>query len=281
MEVKLIAMTDVVMPGENPAKAGLYGETFAAAHVCDHAARACTSADLKPMLTEDDTYFFWEDDDKKALKASIRSGHTSILEHVTYTFEIKGVSRVLETQLVRHRIGASFAIQSGRYVAKGPTDMVIPQSIEDAMADDRENGNGYLDEVFDRYKEAVDELATSLKMVGVKDQDVRYFYPQGAKTNIVMTMNGRELLHWLSLRLCTRAQKEHRELAEKILKICKEVSPTIFENAGPSCVRDGFCREQKSCGRAPKLERVMEVMEEIDGLADIRDMQRTAERECH
>ena len=100
-------------------------------------------------------------------------------------------------------------------------------------------------------------------------------------TNIVMTMNARELLHYFSLRLCTRAQKEHRELAEKMLAICKKVSPTIFKNAGPSCVRDGFCREQRSCGRAPKLERVIEIMDEMEYEASIRDEQRTAERECH
>ena len=238
--------------------------------VCAIAAKNCVSSKLPEDV-----------ENMNSLVHALKGGHTSVAENATFTFSIEGVSRVLETQLVRHRIGASFAIQSGRYVAKGPTDMVIPQSIEDAMADDRENGNGYLDEVFDRYKEAVDELATSLKMVGAKDQDIRYFYPQGAKTNIIMTMNGRELLHWLSLRLCTRAQKEHRELAEKILKLVKEVSPIIFEDAGPSCVRDGFCREQRSCGRAPKLENVLEIMDEIDCMTSIWDEQRTAERECH
>lgn len=235
MEVKLIAYTP------NPDK------------VCAIAAKNCVSKEIPEDV-----------EDLNSLVHAMKSGHTSVAENASFTFSIEGVSRVLETQLVRHRIGASFAIQSGRYVAKGPTDMVIPQSIEDAMADDRENGNGYLDEVFDRYKEAVDELATTLKMVGAKDQDIRYFYPQGAKTNIIMTMNGREALHWLSLRLCARAQKEHRELAEKILELVKEVSPTIFEDAGPSCVRDGFCREQRSCGRAPKLEKVLEVMDEME-----------------
>ena len=70
-------------------------------------------------------------------------------------------------------------------------------------------------------------------------------------------------------------------MAEKILELVKNVAPTIFEDAGPSCVRDGFCREAKSCGRAPKLEKVLEIMDEMDGEADVRDMQRTAERECH
>lgn len=237
MEVKLIAYTP------NPDK------------VCAIAAKNCISQEIPEDV-----------ENLNSLIHAMSSGHVSVAENASFTFSIEGVSRVLETQLVRHRIGASFAIQSGRYVAKGPTDMVIPQSIEDAMANDRENGNGYLDEVFDRYKEAVDELATSLKMAGVKDQDVRYFYPQGAKTNIIMTMNGREILHWLSLRLCTRAQKEHRELAEKILKLVKEVSPTIFENAGPSCVQRGYCVEgKKSCGLRPTMKELLKSYEESHG----------------
>ena len=40
-------------------------------------------------------------------------GHESILEHVTFTFGIEGVSRVLLAQLTRHRI-ASFSVQSQR-----------------------------------------------------------------------------------------------------------------------------------------------------------------------
>lgn len=238
MEVKLIAYTP------NPDK------------VCAIAAKNCISQEIPEDV-----------ENLNSLIHAMSSGHVSVAENASFTFSIEGVSRVLETQLVRHRIGASFAIQSGRYVAKGPTDMVIPQSIEDAMANDRENGNGYLDEVFDRYKEAVDELATSLKMAGVKDQDVRYFYPQGAKTNIIMTMNGREILHWLSLRLCNRAQKEHRELAEKILKLVKEVSPIIFENAGPSCVQNGgFCVEGKrGCGKCPTMKELLKSYEESHG----------------
>ena len=48
----------------------------------------------------------------------IESGHTSTLEHATFTFAIDGVSRVTEIHLIRHRI-ASLSIQSGRYVKRG------------------------------------------------------------------------------------------------------------------------------------------------------------------
>ena len=126
---------------------------------------------------------------------------------------------------------------------------------------------------FETYRKMID--------AGIPEEDARYVLPNACTTNIIVTMNARELRHFFALRCCERTQWEIRELANKMLEICKEEAPTIFEDAGPSCVRDGFCRESKSCGRAPKLERVIEIMDETDGLADIRDMQRTAERECH
>lgn len=269
MEVNLIAMTDAVFDY------GFYkapiGNSLGAEQVCNFATRTCTSEDAGELLEPGYPGPRWTTGlDMKPLRTALKSGHESVLEHAVYTFEIKGVSRVLETQLVRHRIGASFSIQSGRYNARDPTNYVIPFDTE--VLDD---------EIITEFNNALRELDDHLKAKGIKEEDRRYFYPQGLTTNIVMTMNARELLHYFSLRLCTRAQKEHRELAEKMLAICKKVSPIIFENAGPSCVRDGFCREQRSCGRAPKLERVLEVMDEMDCEESIRDEQRTAERECH
>ena len=222
MEVKLIAHTDV-------------GEL-----VCGVASKNCVSECIPELCDEN------ADDLLRSMKGAVKSGHESVLEHMTFTFAISGVSRVLETQLVRHRIGASFAIQSGRYNARDPTNYVVPFDTE-----------GLDDEIISEYNDALRKLDDHLKEKGIKAEDRRYLYPQGLKTNIIMSMNGREILHWLSLRLCNRAQKEHRELAEKILELVKEVSPIIFENAGPSCVQHGgFCVEGKrGSGRCPRMKK--------------------------
>ena len=57
-----------------------------------------------------------EDAVQRVLKTIITSGHTSALEHASYTFAIDGVSRALTHQLVRHRL-ASYNQQSQRYVS--------------------------------------------------------------------------------------------------------------------------------------------------------------------
>lgn len=280
MEVKLIAMTDAVFDygtyWRGHASNGCIGNHLSPEEVCNHAAKICTSEDAGDLLEpgyigEEFTPKWTNGLELGPLRAAIRSGHESVLEHAVYTFEVKGVSRALTHQLVRHRI-ASYSQQSQRYVKI--TDMdgyVIPKSVDEwNMLNDYCSIMGEIWEYYDRLIKA-----------GVPVEDARYILPNACTTNIIITMNARELLHFFALRCCNRAQWEIRELAEKMLELCREVSLAIFDDAGPSCVRDGFCRESKSCGRAPKLEKVLEIMDEIDCEASIWDEQRTAERECH
>lgn len=253
MEVKLIAMTDAMWEGK-PA-----GSLASPEQVCNHSAKTCTSQDAGTMAgtwyVEDEPVPVWNDLDMKPLMAALRSGHESVLEHAVFTFEVKVVSRALTHQLIRHRI-ASYSQQSQRYVNMDGFDYVIPHSIE--------NHPQFHRDVWEEHMESISEMYRELLDGGIPEEDARYILPNACCTNIVITMNARELRHFFATRCCERAQWEIRELANKMLKICREVSPTIFEDAGPSCVRDGFCRESKSCGRAPKLEKVLEIMDEME-----------------
>lgn len=58
----------------------------------------------------------------------VKIEHESLLEHVTFTFIVDDVSRVLSHQLVRHRI-ASYSQRSQRYVGEKGFGFVIPESI--------------------------------------------------------------------------------------------------------------------------------------------------------
>jgi thymidylate synthase (FAD) len=70
---------------------------------------------------------------------------------------------------------------------------------------------------------------------------------------MICTFNARELLHFFSLRCCSRAQWEIRGVADEMLALVKPVAPEIFSKAGPACVR-GACPEGKmSCGRAAEM----------------------------
>lgn len=268
MEVKLIAMTDAVFDygtyWRGHASNGPIGNSLSLEEVCNHAAKTCTSEDagnlLEPGYIGDEFTPKWTNGlELGPLREAIRSGHESVLEHAVFTFEVKGVSRALTHQLVRHRI-ASYSQQSQRYVNMDEFEYVTPDWIEQSWFDDSEgvgNGNwgsGRLKDLYDSEMERLASLYSLMVESGVPEEDARYILPNACTTNIIVTMNARELRHFFSLRCCERAQWEIRELANRMLKICKEVSPIIFEDAGPRCEQLGYCPEAKGCGLMPKKE---------------------------
>lgn len=173
----------------------------------------------------------------QALRAAMRSGHDSVLEHASFTFEIKGVSRVLLAQLTRHRI-ASFTVLSQRYVDQHDRTYVMPETIRD---------NELTSSLFADVVSQLDDIYEKLIRAGIPKEDARYILPQCITTDLVMTMNARELGHFFSLRCCNRAQTEIRLLADKMLQIVVKDHPELFKSAGPGCVR-GHCPEAKPCG---------------------------------
>ena len=80
------------------------------------------------------------------------------------------------------------------------------------------------------------------------NEDARFVLPNACETRILLTMNVRELRHFFSLRMCSRAQWEIRSMAEQMHRLCLETAPDLFADAGPACLR-GKCPEgEKSCG---------------------------------
>lgn len=207
--------------------------------ICDLGARVCVSYDIPEP-----------DEDLKALGHALASGHKSVLEHATFTFAIEGISRACSHQLVRHRM-ASYSQQSQRYVNMDGFDYVTPESLKGQiyMGPDgiRETYADIMRDLNDIYQQMIED--------GAPEEDARYILPNACTTNIVMTMNARELRHFFSLRCCERAQWEIKQVAEIMLALVREVAPTLFEDAGPRCKQLGYCPEARGCGRMPKKVR--------------------------
>ncbi|MDR2884559.1 MAG: FAD-dependent thymidylate synthase [Deferribacteraceae bacterium] len=171
-------------------------------------------------------------------------GHLSVFEHITFSFGIEGVSRVLTHQLVRHRV-ASYSQKSQRYVAhKGGFDYVVPPSVE---------ANPAAKAIFDDMMTTLADTYDKLLQEGASPEDARYILPNACETKIIVTMNARELIHFFKLRCCQRAQAEIRTLAEMMLKAVLPIAPIIFAKAGPACI-SGACAEGKmTCGKIAEV----------------------------
>jgi thymidylate synthase (FAD) len=228
MKVELVSMT------ENPES------------VVTLAAKACYA---KGMLRD----VVWQDESGCVIRKCRDSGHLSVFEHASFTFAIEGVSRSLSHQLVRHRL-ASYSQKSQRYVDEAKFGYATPETIKSN------------DAAFSYYENVMYGLALAYQRFldyGIPKEDARYILPNACTTQLVMTMNARELLHFFRLRCCNRAQWEIRELANKMLELCKKVAPVLFEKAGAPC-EYGECPEAEPCGKSvpKKYEPLAQILKD-------------------
>lgn len=148
-----------------------------------------------------------EDIKYSRVKNCVGNGHLSVVEHATATFLVKGISRACLAQLSRHRL-ISLSVQSQRYcVLTDPDSYVIPPSFNEVVS------AKFMDSV-NRSKEDYDALIAQ----GVKPEDARFVLPQATCTDLVMTVNARELAHILGLRVSSSSQWEIRDLGLAIFK---------------------------------------------------------------
>jgi len=190
-------------------------------------------------------------DDAKTINGLVSRGHLSPIEHASFTFKVSGVSRALLAQITRHRI-ASYSVKSQRYVSEesaarggGVFGYVVPPRIAALGPEHVEEFHSQMRQIQGWYDHWVSVLG------GGRDayEDARYVLPNAAETEFVVTMNARELLHFFTLRCCSRAQWEIRALANEMLRLVKGTAPNIFAKAGPACLR-GPCPEGAGgCGK--------------------------------
>jgi len=163
--------------------------------------------------------------DKRMIALAIEKGHESVLEHVVWTFSVKGVSRVLTHQLVRHRI-ASYSQQSQRHVnpTKNNDWYIVPKTLKEVYSEETVTMKEY-----HKLMRAIAKFYQHLINCAIPEEDARFVLPNACKTNIVITMNTRELRHFFKLRLAQNAQWEIRAMAHEMFMLANKIAPTLFE----------------------------------------------------
>ncbi|MBN1248990.1 MAG: FAD-dependent thymidylate synthase [Anaerolineae bacterium] len=152
------------------------------------------------------------------LRARLKDGHESIIEHASATFEIAGISRACSHQLVRHRL-ASYSQESQRYVDMSAPEVVIPDAVV-ASPEAQALWDDFLGQVQATYR--------ALRDLGIRKEDARFVLPNATATRIIVTMNFRELLHFFRLRITPEAQWEIRALGVAMLQQLVPYAPTVF-----------------------------------------------------
>ncbi len=159
------------------------------------------------------------------------------LEQLSYTFELRDLTLAALTHLTRHRM-QSPVIPPLERIARGR--QILPESVRrDGAA--REIYENALSGAYERRKGLC--AALEPKYHG-------YFLTSGTLASVVTTMNARELLLFIRLRSCSRAQWEIRNTALRTLEALKPTFPALFSRFGPACYLTGECPEGAlSCGK--------------------------------
>lgn len=157
------------------------------------------------------------------LRNIIKSGHTSVIEHIVITAKIicdRGVSH----ELVRHRI-ASYSQESTRYVNYNNKGMkfIRPITIVD---------NEKLFKFWEDACKASEVAYCCMIENGAKPQDARDVLNNSLKTEIVMTMNPRSLRNFFELRCAKSAHPHIKEIAIPYLLFLQERIPVLFDDIG-------------------------------------------------
>ena len=181
--------------------------TSDAEKVIEEAARTCYQSESKS-------------EPGKLIKALIKSGHHSVLEHASATFRISGVSRAMTHQLVRHRL-CSFSQQSQRYINESQFEYVIPPVI---------NENVIWKKYFEDDMKAIQKMYDKYKALGVKNEDARFVLPNACTSEIVITANFREWRTIFGLRCDKHAQWEIRNVMMHIMTVLHGEAPSVFED---------------------------------------------------
>lgn len=202
-------------------KVKLLASTPNAKRVAFAAIRSCyspTNAE-KLFCEEFDKYAAREGDDvMRLINEIVNHGHTSTLEHITFTFAIEDLSRACLSQLTRHRVGWSYSVQSQRYVKQsrnskhGEAGFVYP-SLLYLDCDKRDRAGRILGNVVNVCQDSYDSLVA----LGVKAEDARSVLPINCTCNLTVSCNLRAFLDfWGKRKPGTHAQDEIQELAVKM-----------------------------------------------------------------
>lgn len=178
------------------------------------------------------------------LRHIIEVGHLSVLEHGSVTMYLRGVSRSLTHELIRHR-HFSYSQLSQRYAPADQADMVEPEVI----AGDQELHARFVaatEASLAAYRELLDGLEAKFAGAGPPTlrrkqarQAARSVLPNATETRIVVTGNFRAWRHFVAMRASEHADVEIRALAVACLRQLQRIAPNAFADFDITALPDG------------------------------------------
>jgi thymidylate synthase (FAD) len=196
--------------------------------IVEFAGRACYRSwepGLNPNVTRVRT------DQREYFANILHSAHGSVLEHASWTFALRDVSRAFTHELVRHRAGSAFSQESLRYVRLTDIGFRVPPALEPLR-----------EQVLSIVEQLEQIQVTGAKALGIDEQGVpfhvkkevtsalRRIAPIGLSTDIVWTANARTLRHVIEMRTADSAEEELRLVFDLVARVMLAEAPGLFQD---------------------------------------------------
>jgi thymidylate synthase (FAD) len=170
-------------------------------------------------------------DQREYMANLLRSLHGSVLEHASYSFAFRNVSRVFTHELVRHRAGSAFSQESLRYVRLTDIGFRVPPALEPI----REQVVSLVEQLEEFQVSAADALGLDDEGVpfAVKKEvtsALRRLAPIGLSTDIIWTANVRTLRHVIEMRTAPGAEEELRTVFDQVARTMLGEAPLLFQD---------------------------------------------------
>ena len=185
---------------------------------------------------------------KEYIRHLVNMGHESVLEHVSWTFLLEGVSRAFTHQLVRHRVGFAFSQLSQQYHDESEAEFVEPYYL-DRVPKAQAAWQRAIEAIQESYCQIRDAVTDEEAQLGLDSNDkerlrairsvARSVLVNSTKTKIVVTANARALRHFLRVRGAILGDAEMRMVSAKLLELLAGEAPELFFDFHADRLPDG------------------------------------------
>lgn len=194
-------------------------------------------------------------------KHCMETGHFSGSRSQYILFQIDDCPRFTIDQFVRHEIGVMKNVQSFRYVDKHSFAYEVPEDIKD-NAEILTRYHLHMMNTIDLYKDIQDYVKEKTCNIERANEQARYLLPMCTHSSLVVGMDIEALIHFCNMRLCTRTEDKHRELAQKIRNAVLDILPELKDLLVPNCKKLLYCPEGKrGCGAYPTKDELEKIIE--------------------
>jgi len=169
------------------------------------------------------------------IKSCIKSGHESILEHVSISVQIVTDRGVL-SELTRHRIGVGYSVESTRYCNYNTKGFTMINPIEYANINPDLDYSGKSAKLLQRknmWKHACCESVKAYNEMikdGAKPEEARSVLNNSLKVDMKVTMNIRAWRHFFILRCAPSAHPHIKQIAIPLLRYFNSMLPDLFSD---------------------------------------------------